>query len=107
MASINPVEPEELSKLIDSAVQSGKKSSFKVRLWRAVGADLLEIISSDLYKDPRHVLRELVSNSYDEGANEVSVSVTGGCVEVKDNGRGMDLVRLSNIRRVAESEKVY
>jgi len=107
MAADEIVEPEELAKQIEKDLKNNMARTYRVALRRAVGVDLLDIISSDLYKDSRHVLRELISNSYDEGATEVSVVVTGGSVVVKDNARGMVPARLANTRRVAESEKVY
>src|SRR5438552_14995015 len=78
-----------------------------VELPRPVGADILNTVSSDLYKDPFHVLRELIQNSYDENAENVEVLVTGGCVAIKDDGRGMDWGSLIGSRRLSGSDKVY
>jgi hypothetical protein len=88
-------------------IARGDTTPLYVELPRPVGADILNTVSSDLYKDPFHVLRELIQNSYDENAENVDVLVTGGCLTVKDDGRGMDWGSLLGARRLSGSEKVY
>lgn len=99
--------PEEFEKRLREDLKQGTAVQYKVKLPRPVGVDLLDTISSDLYKNPLHVLRELIQNSYDEGATNVRVMITGGSVVIEDNGRGMNPIALASCRRVAESEKVY
>jgi hypothetical protein len=47
-------------------MKRGEATPLYVELPKPVGADILNTVSSDLYKDPFHVLRELIQNSYDE-----------------------------------------
>src|SRR6266568_6809961 len=105
MSKILPLN-QAVKRLLEQ-VERGDKSPVFVELPRAVGVDILDTVSGDLYKDAFHVVRELIQNSYDENAENVELLVSGGTVLVKDDGRGMDFRALVGTRRLSESEKVY
>ena len=63
-----------------------------------VGADILDVVTSGMYVDPRAVYREYVQNAVDaiedadlgaEGVVEIGISPDEGSVRIRDNGPGV------------------
>jgi hypothetical protein len=69
------------------------------------GAELIQTLSSSLYKNAYYVLDELVSNSYDADATTVKIKISKDCLEISDNGAGMDRKGLENYLWLGYSEK--
>jgi hypothetical protein len=70
-----------------------------------IGGELLDIVSRGLYSNAKDALREYVQNSVDAKAKEVTITVDGDRVTIRDNGSGMDERVLRAARRVGWSEK--
>ena len=47
-----------------------------------IGAELLPIITSGLYRDPLDTLREYIQNSIDAGANEINIKITSDIITI-------------------------
>lgn len=73
-----------------------------------INFDILDQVSSQLYRNPRRAVEELVCNSYDAGATECFV-VTPESEEdrlyVLDNGESMDEDGLDHLWDIADSPK--
>lgn len=54
-----------------------------------IGAELLSILTSGLYREPFDAVREYVQNGIDAGANLVEITVASNSAIVLDNGSGM------------------
>ena len=63
-------------------------------------------IGERLYSESIELIRELVNNAYDADATEVDVRMTDGCIEVNDNGVGMDREGLRQYFNIGSPEKV-
>lgn len=72
-----------------------------------IGSGLLDSISSGLYVNPLHIIREYVQNSFDAEADEVFVDIDTQERELRiiDNGYGMDQDELRNSIRIGLSSK--
>ncbi|GGN92835.1 ATP-binding protein [Haloarcula pellucida] len=75
-----------------------------------VNFDLLDQVSSQLYRNPRRAVEELVCNSYDAGARECYVVTPEqgdqeGVIYVLDNGNSMDEEELDRMWDIADSPK--
>lgn len=70
-----------------------------------IGGELLDIVSRGLYSNAKDALREYVQNSVDAKAKEVTITVDGDRVGIRDIGTGMDEAVLRAARRVGWSEK--
>ncbi|MDH5439563.1 MAG: ATP-binding protein [Candidatus Bathyarchaeota archaeon] len=78
-------------------------SSYSTRI--KAGAELIETLSSSLYKNAYYVLDELISNAYDADATEVDVRVSENEIVISDNGEGMDREGLEDFLWLGYSEK--
>lgn len=78
-----------------------------------ISYEIIHLFSEGLYQSPHKAIEELVANSFDAGANLVSVLVPPravgdsgeGTLWVIDDGCGMDDVGFHQLWRVAESPK--
>ena len=69
------------------------------------GAELIQTLSSSLYKNAYYVLDELISNSYDADATKVDIKISQERLILRDNGAGMDRTDLENYFMLGYSEK--
>lgn len=69
------------------------------------GAELIQTLSSSLYKNAYYVLDELISNSYDADATKVELDISQSKLSICDNGAGMDRDGLENYLWLGYSEK--
>jgi hypothetical protein len=69
------------------------------------GAELIQTLSSSLYKNAYYVLDELVSNSYDADSTKVDLDISQNEISILDNGLGMDREDLENYLWLGYSEK--
>ncbi|MEM2130376.1 MAG: ATP-binding protein [Candidatus Bathyarchaeia archaeon] len=69
------------------------------------GAELIQTLSSSLYKNAYYVLDELISNSYDADATRVEIDISQDKLSIRDNGVGMDREGLENYLWLGYSEK--
>lgn len=80
----------------------------------SISYDIIRLFSEGLYKSPHKAIEELVSNSYDAGAEHVHVLVPdpeNGTTPVSplwviDDGHGMNVDGFHQLWRVADSDKV-
>ena len=76
-----------------------------------IGPQFLNLFSEHLYSSPNKAFEELVSNSWDAGAETVYIGVpkdrseASACVWVLDNGESMDIEGLRALWAVAKSTK--
>ena len=70
-----------------------------------VGGELLDILSRGLYSDARDAIREYAQNGIDATASQISITVNGPRVVVRDDGLGMDWPTLRRARRFGMSDK--
>lgn len=72
---------------------------------------IIELFSAGLYSSPNKAFEELICNSYDAGANKVSVYVSPDLaaeesfIWVCDNGSGLNAQELKNLWKIGESNK--
>ncbi len=86
-------------------METGEK--FEKRLTLQVAAQIIKRISANLYRSPAGAIKELTSNSFDAGADKVTVrfylnyDIQGMLyfkrIKIIDNGDGMDLEKLVHI----------
>ena len=69
---------------IDGRLDVVQKGTMKV------GSQILKQLSEGIYTSPAGSLKELISNSYDSDATEVTINIQENEVSVRDNGLGMD-----------------
>lgn len=69
------------------------------------GSELIQTLSSSLYKNAYYVLDELLSNSYDADATKVKVHISMHKITIHDNGEGMDREGLDNYLWLGYSAK--
>lgn len=72
---------------------------------RDIGAELLPILTSGLYREPFDAIREYAQNGIDAGASEIKVIVASDSVLVHDNGSGMSEDVAKRAIRLGISEK--
>lgn len=70
-----------------------------------VGGQLVAIVSSGLYSDPRDCIREYAQNAVDAGATRIDIRLQGFNVQIEDNGSGMTLPDLIQARQFGMSTK--
>ena len=70
-----------------------------------IGAELLPIITRELYRDPLDALREYIQNSVDAGATNIHVTVGSDLLSVRDDGCGIDRMQARRAIRLGMSEK--
>lgn len=70
-----------------------------------VGGELLDILSRGLYSDARDALREYVQNGVDAGASQITITIDGPNVVIRDDGSGMDEKDIRRARRFGMSQK--
>ena len=70
-----------------------------------IGAELLSILTTGLYRDTLDTLREYVQNGIDAGANQMSIKITPDTITIEDDGRGMDEDTARNAIRLGISDK--
>lgn len=78
-----------------------------------ISYEIIRLFSEGLYQSPQKAIEELVSNSYDAGANAVHVLLPASDEDdddlpplwVIDDGTGMDAAGFGQLWRVADSEK--
>ncbi len=63
-------------------------------------------IGEKLYSQSVELIRELVNNAYDADAAKVFVEIRDECIEVRDDGLGMDLDGLRQYFNIGSTEKV-
>ena len=73
-----------------------------------ISYDIIRQFSAQLYTNPRKAIEELITNSYDAGADECWVRLPKASSEalaVLDDGEAMDLKGIKDLWRVAHSPK--
>ena len=78
-----------------------------------ISYEIIRLFSEGLYQSPHKAIEELVANSFDAGAEHVSVvvpeqvaeSAPQGSLWVVDDGCGMDEAGFRQLWRVADSRK--
>ena len=70
-----------------------------------IGADILPIITTGLYRDPLDTLREYVQNAIDAHASKIEIAVTSDLVSIRDNGDGMSREIAQRAMRLGMSDK--
>lgn len=71
-------------KPIDETVGVPQRGTMKV------GSQILKQLSEGIYTSPAGSLKELIDNSYDSDAEEVTITIAEDEVKIRDNGSGMD-----------------
>lgn len=72
---------------------------------------IIELFSAGLYSSPNKAFEELICNSYDAFANQVSVyvpsdlTVPDACIWICDNGEGLNQQELKDLWKIGESIK--
>lgn len=74
--------------------------------WKVDITELLTLLGKTIYR-PENVLVELAANSYDADASIVEITSSGESrmIQIKDDGCGMDLSDLDELRTIAKSKK--
>lgn len=70
-----------------------------------IGAELLSILTTGLYRDTLDTLREYIQNGIDAGASSMSIKITPDTITIEDNGQGMNEVTARNAIRLGISDK--
>lgn len=70
-----------------------------------IGAELLPIITTGLYRDPLDTLREYIQNSIDAKARHIDVKISADLVSIRDDGYGMSRDIAEKAIRLGISEK--
>ncbi len=77
----------------------------------SISYKIIELFSAGLYSSPNKAFEELICNSYDAGADKVSVYVSpdlaadDAFIWVCDNGSGLNAEDLKNLWKIGESNK--
>lgn len=77
----------------------------------SISYKIIELFSAGLYSSPNKAFEELICNSYDAGADMVSVYVSpdlaaeDAFIWVCDNGSGLNAEDLKNLWKIGESNK--
>ena len=77
----------------------------------SISYKIIELFSAGLYSSPNKAFEELICNSYDAGANMVSVYVSpdlaaeNAFIWVCDNGSGLNAEGLKDLWKIGESSK--
>jgi len=70
-----------------------------------IGAQLLPILTSGLYRDTLDTLREYIQNAIDARSTQINMSITRSVVSVADNGVGMTEDQARQAIRLGMSDK--
>lgn len=70
-----------------------------------IGAELLPILTSGLYRDPFDAIREYTQNGIDAGATTIRIIIASNSVTILDNGRGMSPEIATRAIRLGMSDK--
>ena len=70
-----------------------------------IGAELLSILTTGLYRDTLDTLREYIQNGIDAGATSMSIKITPDTITIEDNGQGMTEVVTRHAIRLGISDK--
>src|SRR4051812_2166289 len=70
-----------------------------------IGADLLPILTSGLYRNMMDTLREYIQNAIDAGSEHIELTIDPDILTVRDDGRGMTWDEAKNAVRLGMSEK--
>lgn len=96
-----------MQRIKDFVKAAGATTEGKVEV--DISYDIIRHVSAQLYTNPRKAIEELITNSYDAGADQCHVRLPKGTDEplaVLDNGRSMDLDGIRGLWRVAHSPKL-
>ncbi|HYT46665.1 MAG TPA: ATP-binding protein, partial [Methylomirabilota bacterium] len=72
---------------------------------RDIGAEILPILTSGLYRDTLDTLREYIQNAIDAQCDQIELFIDPDVVSVSDNGSGMTEVEARQAIRLGISEK--
>ena len=64
----------------------------------------LEKLTTHTYRSPAHYPVELVRLALKRGASRISVLINRRKIEIRDNGRGIDTIRMEKLKTLMESE---
>lgn len=70
-----------------------------------IGAELLSILTTGLYRDTLDTLREYIQNGIDAGATRMSIKITPDTITIEDNGQGMTETIARHAIRLGISDK--
>jgi len=70
-----------------------------------IGAGLLQIITTGLYRDPLDTLREYIQNAIDAGARNIELVIDNDVISVRDDGCGMPREIADKAMRLGISDK--
>ena len=70
-----------------------------------IGAEILPILTTGLYRNTLDALREYVQNAVDAGAGAIAVDIDPDVVSISDDGTGMDREQARNSLRFGVSDK--
>ena len=70
-----------------------------------IGAEILPILTTGLYRNTLDALREYVQNAVDADAGAITVNIDPDVVSISDNGTGMDREQARNSLRFGVSDK--
>lgn len=70
-----------------------------------IGAELLSILTTGLYRDTLDTLREYIQNGIDAGATKMSIKITPDTITIDDNGQGMTETIARHAIRLGISDK--
>ncbi len=70
-----------------------------------IGADLLPILTSGLYRNTLDTLREYIQNSVDAQSHQINIIIDPDVVSISDDGKGMDGQESERAIRLGMSDK--
>lgn len=70
-----------------------------------IGAELLPVLTSGLYRDTLDTLREYIQNAIDASARHITLEISSTTIAVEDDGLGMDWNEARQAIRLGMSEK--
>ena len=70
-----------------------------------IDAEIISILTKDIYFDPCDALREYVQNGIDANAQNMEIKIRGNSIVVGDDGCGMDEETMRKAVRVGISDK--
>lgn len=71
-------------RVVDGRLNQTQKGTMKI------GSQILKQLSEGIYTSPASSLKELIGNSFDSDAPEVTISISENEVSIRDTGSGMD-----------------
>jgi len=70
-----------------------------------IGGEIISIITKGMYSDPKDALREYIQNGIDAKAEKIDIKIRPDRIVIRDNGDGMDKVKMRKSIRVGMSDK--